>query len=472
MRSIFPRDGRSFSTRELADEVQLELSGIAVARLHASARFWTSLYVSMPGPKQPPREQRGRALARLAPIVAFAAVCASLYVINFGAVAPSRKESAAASHATHSDGESAHGSHARGRGLSAAAGTAALAPCVIDPLATGEFQCGYLVTVSPLSRHILEHRPRRVGTPRLVEEYKSASLVRYSSQIKRDGKATELAELARRIDAHFTKLVRPLNAIRDHVSVGVYDERSPASIYHRFYNIFSLDEPAVGALYWSIKRAFHDYRERNGLPRQRYLIHGWLTCFRWRDLARYMPFHSHATTDPAKRVVSGEASFDASPCAQTEFVERLGPDDKFPDVGPHRDPGEPGNRRRRVQYMGDADSVILFDGSAPHRVGTEGNFEIECMKWWDDRTPKDLCRAGVAFDIASVQMSPQLHHSVLLYDPDDEWWERADEQAQRAESINQQIASQQRAMGLGGRLDTVETLLRDATALQRKQRAK
>ena len=47
-----------------------------------------------------------------------------------------------------------------------------------------------------------------------------------------------------------------------------------------------------------------------------------------------------------------------------------------------------------------------------------------------------------------------------------EWWDKPDVQAARAQQINAQIAARQRAMGLSGRPWTsIDELIRDADAL-------
>jgi hypothetical protein len=143
-----------------------------------------------------------------------------------------------------------------------------LGPC-------SEFACDFLVALRPLNHHILRlpsaQRYRPTALPS-TPQYKR--LLSFDTSLPPDALGG-MAEQAHRVDAHFATLLRDgkLGPHRGYVA-DVLSSKSHSTLNLRFYNIFSLNTPAVAPLYWAVKRAFHHYRVANGMPSQIYMVHG------------------------------------------------------------------------------------------------------------------------------------------------------------------------------------------------------
>ena len=230
---------------------------------------------------------------------------------------------------------------------------------------------------------------------------------------EQNGLDTRLDVVKKHVDMSFLKFdsreAVPITAFRDSVlakeadiiaaqlrpdlAAGLDKSKTMTSRSDR-YNIFYWEEPWVGAYYWLIKRAFHQYLSEYGLkPKQIMYVHSWANCLR---TGQKLEWHNHG--EEGEFSVSGTYIVSAAAGSATFY--------KVP-------------RSRRIFKNPNAvHDIVMFDSLLDHQTSTVDRAQSEAM----NHTLASECRISSSWDIHAEPGN--LWHSVPLYDPLDPDWSR------------------------------------------------
>jgi len=300
---------------------------------------------------------------------------------------------------------------------------------------SGEFPTQYHRSMRSLTPAIMAarpHNPQDYKPPLILQEPKNNIFKMNLSAL-----GIDVSELR----AQVTKVVElfaesPLVGTQDLKSItGSYDALTS---YADYYNVYYLDSPAVGKLYWAIKAAFHEYAAVHKINLTRvYFLHGWFNC---NQAGEALDWHGHGAC------TSGNVAIHVPPGSYTEYMP-LGNYDGYQryweaekacrqDVEPAcnalenpmmgldtvryaMDLPRPSKMKGASKKFPNANGeLVFFHGMSRHRTGKI----TPAMREYLAETGPLGCRMTSAFDIHTKPLS--MHHTVPLYDPEDPWWER------------------------------------------------
>eukprot|EP00746_Dinoflagellata_sp_MGD_P138840 gnl/MRDRNA2_/MRDRNA2_72413_c0_seq1.p1 gnl/MRDRNA2_/MRDRNA2_72413_c0~~gnl/MRDRNA2_/MRDRNA2_72413_c0_seq1.p1 ORF type:complete len:414 (-),score=51.51 gnl/MRDRNA2_/MRDRNA2_72413_c0_seq1:511-1752(-) len=298
-----------------------------------------------------------------------------------------------------------------------------------------EFPPRYHNSVRGLSRAIKDARPadtEALTLPVILQDKRRWLLkVNVSSAgIDIAGLKNEVA----RIERHFRR-IRGMSGSPDlQMFVPIQGITRPdlfrLTAYASYYNIFFLDSPAVGSLYWTIKQAFHQYARTYRLDLSRtYFLHGWFNCFRG---GGHIRFHRHSFG------LAGNLAIHVPPGSFTQYGS-LGSSSEYRWLHSMQQQCQAGQRKsceeladrwryadplagaseldvKPVAMPNTAGELVMFHGLVEHG---SSNVTEEMRRHLEQSGPED-CRMTIAFDIDTDPAD--LHHTVPLYDPKDPWW--------------------------------------------------
>eukprot|EP00746_Dinoflagellata_sp_MGD_P013187 gnl/MRDRNA2_/MRDRNA2_128401_c0_seq1.p1 gnl/MRDRNA2_/MRDRNA2_128401_c0~~gnl/MRDRNA2_/MRDRNA2_128401_c0_seq1.p1 ORF type:complete len:451 (-),score=49.69 gnl/MRDRNA2_/MRDRNA2_128401_c0_seq1:10-1362(-) len=325
-----------------------------------------------------------------------------------------------------------------------------------SPVDFPEFPQRYHKSARGFTRAILAERPAEVQSmqfPVLLED-PSRKMLKLNISMARVDFAKLKAEVYR-IERHFRDIdgmtgsqqLKHFTTTSQCATGGHEGNCSEAfrlTTYSDYYNIFFIDSPAIGALYWAVKIMFHQYAKAYNLDlTTMYFIHSWFNCFRKGSAIK---LHSHGP------VISGNLAIHVPPGSFTHYLS-LGESPMYTHIQLSSQDCLKGNQRacktlkkkwfykdqpeniepstcsrrgpdactseiekgdRRYNHEGE---LVMFFGMLKH----ESSSVTEEMRQILETTGPTDCRMTAAFDIV---IDPRgAGHVTPLYDPQDPWWE-------------------------------------------------
>ena len=320
--------------------------------------------------------------------------------------------------------------------------------------ANEDFPSGHYVSARPLTAAVLAARPpdeellADLDSPGLPEVALSKRVQRYRSDNIQSALLGLSMQVKRLLNVWGREYPTGRRGYSEYIPTG--DElrkrrETPLTTKSDLYNVFFLDDPAVGQLYWFVKRAFHAYaREYNLTLDRTWWLHGWANCFRRDD---GISFHSHGVR------VSGNFAVNTAPGSHTRYkshqqaewdVHRRWHDHAQPFADDYRDdlrhmsstgaprflgPDEP-------EFRGDFEpgDLTLFDGFVKHQ---SNDHDPTHDAYYSSRASElgiPDCRITIAFDVwpetfeydrGHVGVGPMMNwHTLPLFDPNDPWFHK------------------------------------------------
>eukprot|EP00930_Biecheleria_cincta_P028483 TRINITY_DN19886_c0_g1_i1.p1 TRINITY_DN19886_c0_g1~~TRINITY_DN19886_c0_g1_i1.p1 ORF type:complete len:416 (-),score=61.45 TRINITY_DN19886_c0_g1_i1:14-1261(-) len=295
-----------------------------------------------------------------------------------------------------------------------------------------EFPARYHSSVRGLSASIRAARPGDVEELDIPITHQDRSRWMLKTYVNH----TDLTELRREI-ARVERHLRRIRSLRGDINLknfvpaqGIeHHDQFRLTTYASYYNIFFIESEAIGRLYWWIKLFFHKYAAVYKFDMSKiYFIHGWFNCFRG---GGKISFHRHCNG------VSGNMAVHVPPGSFTRYgtlrsskeyhwmrrlqkrcqhgekdtCERLGQLWRYTD-----DMVDVADIENNMIVMDNEDGdLVLFHGLVEHETS---NVTEEMRQYLKQQGPTG-CRMTLAFDIDTDPS--ELHHSVVLYDPQDPW---------------------------------------------------
>lgn len=301
-----------------------------------------------------------------------------------------------------------------------------------------EFPARYHSSVRGLTESIKAARPADVQSIELPITQEDRSRWMLKTYVNHTDLAALRHEIAR-VERHLRRirsLKGDINLKKFVPAQGIeHHDQFRLTAYASYYNIFFIESEAIGRLYWWIKIFFHKYAAVYNFDLSKtYFIHGWFNCFRG---GGKISFHRHCNG------ISGNMAVHVPPGSFTRYgtlrnskeyhwmrrlqkrcqhgeestCERLGQlwrySDEMVDVA---------DIENKVLVMPNEDGdLVLFHGLVEHE---SSNVTEEMRQYLKQQGPTG-CRMTLAFDIDTDPS--ELHHSVVLYDPQDPWGSQGNE---------------------------------------------